>query len=1398
MAHRAHGRLAWYLEELSKKELQQFCHQLPKEALGEGFSEASSAQPGKIRSREVATHLVTQCGEQRAWDLALRTWQKMGLSSLCFRAQADVALMSDPSSPFGFASSPRLGSPSGPTSTEVLRLWDPDLVTPLPVKRRESMTLADSYEHRADNQQAGLHPGNPPSMVFTWSPAHNSPRQASPNAPTSTAVLEACGSPPQFSTEAGQQRNAETEWPWGEISGSCYTGNPESDQNRRTERPRGQNAQSWKSEDSHQKFTQLLLLHTPHPRGREPWGKASWQDGVLQEQGQLIEVQDLFGPDLDTQDAPHTVILQGAAGTGKSTLARQVRRAWEQGQLFKDRFRHVFYLSCRELAQSRTLSLAELLTQDWAAPLAPVGQILSRPEQLLFILDGLDEPKWVFGEQTSELYLHWSQQQPVPTLLGSLLSKAILPGVSLLITARTRALGELLPSSEQPRWVEVLGFSRAARKDYFYNYFPDESQAAHAFSLVESNRALLSMCQVPWVSWLLCTCLQLQMEQGKELSLSCQTTTALCLHYLSLALPAQPLGAQLRALCSLAAEGTWQGKTLFRLGDLRRHGLDGSFIPIFLKTRLLRRHQTFLSYSFSHLCFQEFLAAIACAFEEKVEGSQGAESTQSVETLPDLYGRHALFGAPTTRFLFGLLSERGARELEDAFHCHLAQEAKGELLRWVEAQVQDQDSPAPTCSLEVLGCLYEIQDEAFLTRALAHVHGARLCVRTDPELLVFAFCLSFCYNVRSLRVSQGSQHGQALRPPGVVLFRWLPVTDACWQDLFCMLGVTRSLQELDLSGNPLNPSAVQSLCEALRQPRCHLETLRLVSCGLTSSCCQDLASVLSASPSLMELDLQQNDLGTLGVNLLCEGLRHPSCQLKLLWLDQAHFSDEVSESLRALEEEKPQLLCRTRRKQSVTAPNEDPDGGEMSNPTPSLKRQRSETGSNCRDLGETRKQNRNLTTTLPVPEASSSQAAEGKPSCQPSPVPWQELHVEPLRTDDDFWGPTGPVATEVIDKEKSLYRVHFPAAGSYHWPNTGVHFVVKEAVTVEIGFCSWGQYLDGIASRHNWKIAGPLLDIKAEPGVVAAVYLPHFVAFQKGRVDTSMFQVAHFKKEGMLLEKPASVEASYVVLENPSFSAMGVLLRVIHTALRFIPIISTVLLYHHHHPEEVTVHLYLIPSDCSIRKAIDDEEKKFQFVQLHKPPPLTPLYIGSRYTVSSSKNLEINPEELELCYRTPGESQLFSEFYIGHLGSGIRLEIRDKKDGIVVWRALLKTGDLRPAASLDLPEQAALPPIPDITDPLHFVDRYREQLIARVTSVDPVLDKLHGHMLSEEQYESVRAEATKQDKMRKLFSFSRSWNSACKDRLYQALKKTHPYLVVDLWEEWGTTVHQGTPDNLGI
>ncbi|XP_041520305.1 NACHT, LRR and PYD domains-containing protein 1a-like [Microtus oregoni] len=1107
--------------------------------------------------------------------------------------------------------------------------------------------------------------------------------------------------------------------------------------------------QTWKTNDLLQNFTQLLLLQKPCPRS---WETLLWKirhKYKREERKHLIEIQDLFCPSPDTQKEPQLVVLEGAAGTGKSTLARQVRRAWEEGHLYRDRFQHVFYFSCRELAQCKQLSLAELIAKDQTVPIAPIREILSHPEKLLFILDGIDEPAWVLEDKNPKFCLHWSQTQPVHTLLGSLLGKSVLPQASLLLTARTIVLKKLIPSLRQPRWVEVLGFSKSGRKKYIYKYFREKREAMAAFNLVKSNPVLSTLCVVPWVSWLVCTCLKQQMDRGEDLSLTSQTTTELYLKYLSQALSGYALRNQLRALCSLAAEGICQRRTFFSKRDFWIQRLDDDDIATFLKIGILQKQPGSLSYSFAHLYLQELFAAMFYVLENNVPRHGYMNVYRTVEALKEVYGRHDLFEAPTVRFLFGLSSKRGIREMQKIFACSLLQETGLYLQRHILKETQHHQPD----TLGLLHCLYETQDGGLLTDVLHIFQGTRvhasvdmlhpmfqtninhLVVQTDVELMVVTFCIKFCRHVKRLQLNACGQEGHTLAAPSMVLSRWTPITNSTWQIFFSTLEFTGSLEVLDLSRNPLSYCAVQSLCRTLRCPGCQLRTLWLVNCGLTSSHCADLASVLSASSSLTELDLQLNDLGDHGVRQLCKGLRNPACKLRILWLDLAPLNDPVIMELRALQAENPQLLISSAWKPRVMIPTKNPEGKGMGNRVTSFKQQRPQL---------------------------------------------DHRHMEAQGTEDDFWGPTGPVATEVIDRERNLYRVQFPVAGYYHCPNIGLHFVVTREATIEIGFCAWSQHLDKSPLQDSHMVAGPLFDIKTERGAVAAVYLPHFVDLQEGQVDISWFHVAHFQEHGIVLEVPARVEQCYTVLENPSFSPMGVLLRIMPAVRHFIPITSVTLIYYYLNLKEVTLHLYLIPNDWTIQKAIDEQEMRFQFVQIRKPPPVDSLYIGSRYIVSASKNLEIIPKELELCYRSPRESQLFSEIYVGRMGSGIKLQITDKKNGNLKWEALLKPGDLRPAQPIIPTPHKDAPTLP------HFVDQHREQLVARVTSVDPLLDKLlHGLVLSEEEYEEVRAESTTQKKMRKLFSSSRSWTRVCKEQVYQALKETHPHLIMELLEQSG-------------
>uniref|UniRef100_A0A674IZC1 PYD and CARD domain containing n=1 Tax=Terrapene triunguis TaxID=2587831 RepID=A0A674IZC1_9SAUR len=94
---------------------------------------------------------------------------------------------------------------------------------------------------------------------------------------------------------------------------------------------------------------------------------------------------------------------------------------------------------------------------------------------------------------------------------------------------------------------------------------------------------------------------------------------------------------------------------------------------------------------------------------------------------------------------------------------------------------------------------------------------------------------------------------------------------------------------------------------------------------------------------------------------------------------------------------------------------------------------------------------------------------------------------------------------------------------------------------------------------------------------------------------------------------------------------------------------------------------------------------------------------------------------------------------------------------------------------------AGVPAVPSSPGPYeHFVNQHRAQLIQRVMAVDGILDSLYGPVLDLEQIQSIRAERSSVEKMRKLYELVPKWDNDCKDRLYQALKEKHRPLVEEL------------------
>lgn len=131
------------------------------------------------------------------------------------------------------------------------------------------------------------------------------------------------------------------------------------------------------------------------------------------------------------------------------------------------------------------------------------------------------------------------------------------------------------------------------------------------------------------------------------------------------------------------------------------------------------------------------------------------------------------------------------------------------------------------------------------------------------------------------------------------------LTGACCQDLCNALYTNEHLRDLDLSDNALGDEGMQVLCEGLKHPYCKLQTLWLAECHLTDACCGALASVLSRNENLTLLDLSGNHLRDFGVQMLCDALIHPVCKLQTFYIDTDHLHDDTFRKMEALKRSKP-------------------------------------------------------------------------------------------------------------------------------------------------------------------------------------------------------------------------------------------------------------------------------------------------------------------------------------------------------------------------------------------------------------------------------------------------------------------------------------------------------------
>ncbi|XP_030639333.1 NACHT, LRR and PYD domains-containing protein 12-like [Chanos chanos] len=117
--------------------------------------------------------------------------------------------------------------------------------------------------------------------------------------------------------------------------------------------------------------------------------------------------------------------------------------------------------------------------------------------------------------------------------------------------------------------------------------------------------------------------------------------------------------------------------------------------------------------------------------------------------------------------------------------------------------------------------------------------------------------------------------------------------------LTSLIGRNPLLQtELDLSEKKQGDSGVKQFCALLEDSHCKVKKLKLNDSSITEEGCVALTSALRSNPShLIELNLSGNKLGDSGVKHICSLLENPHCKLEKLELNDNNITEEGCDAL---------------------------------------------------------------------------------------------------------------------------------------------------------------------------------------------------------------------------------------------------------------------------------------------------------------------------------------------------------------------------------------------------------------------------------------------------------------------------------------------------------------------
>ena len=312
----------------------------------------------------------------------------------------------------------------------------------------------------------------------------------------------------------------------------------------------------------------------------------------------IISIEQILEP-VKGQNKPRLVLMEGAPGIGKSTLAWELCRKWEELSCMQQ-YSLVVLLRLREQRVQQISEVSQLfISYESKHKKSLVEEVLeSLGSGVLFILDGFDElPKTLQKEG----------------FLLDLIRGDVLPASTVLVTSRPSATAQLLTSCS-PKHIEILGFTQESVKAYASSIFSEPKDLKKFLESISAseNPAINSLMYVPLNAAII---VQIYLDCKSDALLPHTLTelyTLLCLTILNrdlkirvdnfLDLPTD-LYEKFLHLTKIAFEGILDEEVIF-------HTLPPGLVHFgFLDAVSALYGGGRVSYNFLHLTLQEFFAA---------------------------------------------------------------------------------------------------------------------------------------------------------------------------------------------------------------------------------------------------------------------------------------------------------------------------------------------------------------------------------------------------------------------------------------------------------------------------------------------------------------------------------------------------------------------------------------------------------------------------------------------------------------------------------------------------------------------------------------------------------------------------------------------------------------------